>query len=141
MQDLGRTVGMRTIVFNCGAHLDHHFMTKFFCGLAQSGAWACFDEFNRVHVEVLSVVAQQLSALQNAAKTQAAELVFEGSTVKFVPTCAVFITMNPDYAARTELPGNLKALFRPVAMVVPDYVLIAEVLLFRCVHNHCDMTM
>lgn len=68
--------------------------------------------------------------IQSALKAQLPQFVFEGSTIPLVPTCGVFVTMNPGYAGRTELPDNLKALLRPISMMIPDYALVAEVMLF-----------
>lgn len=158
-------------------------MAKFLRGLAQAGAWACFDEFNRIDVEVgaglaqrgatqladaagaqpercttsctihasqrlhfapvvgnkggahftdrrsqrlhlvsplgrpppapppsqvLSVIAQQLGALQAAQRAAAATVALGGREVRLAPGCGVFATMNLGYVGRTELPDNLK---------------------------------
>ncbi|XP_014280457.2 dynein beta chain, ciliary [Halyomorpha halys] len=128
-KDLGRALGIMVYVFNCSEQMDYKSCGNIYKGLAQTGAWGCFDEFNRITVEVLSVVAVQVKSLQDAIREKKSTFNFMGEMISMTPTVGIFITMNPGYAGRTELPENLKALFRPCAMVVPDFELICEIML------------
>ncbi|NXX48555.1 DYH17 protein, partial [Tricholaema leucomelas] len=128
-KDLGRAVGMMVYVFNCSEQMDYKSCGNIYKGLAQTGAWGCFDEFNRILVEVLSVIAVQVKCVLDAIRAKKKTFNFLGETISLIPSVGLFITMNPGYAGRTELPENLKALFRPCAMVVPDFELICEIML------------
>ncbi|RZF49077.1 hypothetical protein LSTR_LSTR008363 [Laodelphax striatellus] len=128
-KDLGRALGIMVYVFNCSEQMDYKSCGNIYKGLAQTGAWGCFDEFNRISVEVLSVVAVQVKSVQDAIRDKKSLFNFMGEMIPMVPSVGIFITMNPGYAGRTELPENLKALFRPCAMVVPDFELICEIML------------
>ena len=72
-------------------------MTRIFSGVVQSGVWTCLDEFNRINVEVMSVIAQQLGDIRQA-KLQNSDMCFLNDRQMTInPACGVFITMNPGY--------------------------------------------
>ncbi|KDO31249.1 hypothetical protein SPRG_03866 [Saprolegnia parasitica CBS 223.65] len=148
-KDLARAMALCCYVFNCSDQMNYQTMADIFRGLCQTGTWGCFDEFNRINIEVLSVVATQVKCVQDAIVLNAVpanreekyrhiaagtppvvvgEFEFMGASdrITLIPTCGFFITMNPGYAGRTELPENLKVLFRSCAMIRPDLRPICE---------------
>jgi len=139
-KDLSKFLGIQCIVFNCSEQVDYKLIGNIFSGLCKhkQGAFACLDEFNRINVEVLSVIASQLLNIRieiqkpvpninSGLKRQVYILSWIDLIGKLV---GVFITMNPTYSGRAELPDNLKSLFRPITMMVPDFNIIAKVKLY-----------
>lgn len=127
---LGTQLGRFVLVFNCDETFDFMAMGRIFRGLCQVGAWGCFDEFNRLEERILSAVSQQILSIQTGLLARASEIEIIGKSVTLSPNVGIFVTMNPGYAGRSNLPDNLKQLFRSIAMIKPDWELIAQVMLF-----------
>ncbi|GCB22020.1 dynein heavy chain, cytoplasmic [Aspergillus awamori] len=131
---LGLQLGRFTLVFCCDDTFDFQAMGRIFLGICQVGAWGCFDEFNRLEERILSAVSQQIQNIQiglkNGESDEKAQIELVGRRLSVNPNTGIFITMNPGYAGRSNLPDNLKKLFRSVAMSKPDKELITEVMLF-----------
>ncbi|RCN33593.1 ATPase family protein, partial [Ancylostoma caninum] len=130
---LASLFGRQVLVFNCDEGIDVHSISRIFVGIVQCGAWGCFDEFNRLDQTVLSAVSMQIQTIQDVIKSKSGTCVLGGKTASVDPNAAIFITLNPagkGYGGRQKMPDNLKQLFRPVVMSVPDNDVIAETILY-----------
>ena len=87
----------------CLCLFDAHICSCFvvFLCIRCTGSWGCFDEFNRIDVEVLSVVSSQLQTIQTALNLEKTRFEFLGKEINIRASVGYFITMNPGYAGRT----------------------------------------
>ncbi|KMQ91499.1 cytoplasmic dynein 2 heavy chain 1-like protein [Lasius niger] len=129
---LASILGRLVLVFNCDEGMDTGSMKRILGGLAQAGAWGCFDEFNRLEEDTLSAVAMLVRPLQEALRNGSPEILLGDQKITLDPHCCIFITMNPagsEYGGRRKLPDSLARLFRPISMAHPDKSDIVRTLL------------
>lgn len=133
VKSLGAMMGRMVLVFNCNENIDTSAMSLILTGISRCGAWACFDEFNRLQEETLSAIAMLIQPLQVALKEKQEVVHLLDKQISLNRHACVFVTLNPadeDYGGRNQLPSNLQALFRPIVMQQPEPREIAKVMLF-----------
>lgn len=133
---LGHHLGCQVIVHNCDESNDAKSLVRLIWGLAHTGIWGCFDEFNRLSMSVLSEVSESLELIQSSLKCELTTVQErDGSLMSLDKDSAFFITLNPldkdnRYKGRRRLPANLRSLFQPIAMVkIPIDSLVDETLM------------
>ncbi|XP_030763708.1 cytoplasmic dynein 2 heavy chain 1 [Sitophilus oryzae] len=139
---LGSILGRQVLVFNCDEGIDSSSMERILTGLVKTGAWGCFDEFNRLEETTLSSVSMLIQSIQEALKNNLKTMKLGGFEATVNKHCGVFVTLNPageGYGGRNKLPDNLKQLFRPVIMTRPDHEQIARTLLYCDGYNNADI--
>ena len=123
-------LGKTCYMMNCSSNLEYSSALRFFKGLASTGFWVCFDEFNRMDPLMISMLSQVIISIQGAIKRRSPSVVIENSKLKIKSDCGIFITLNPKYSGRHDIPHNLRSLFRQISMVVPNLKHITEILLY-----------
>lgn len=136
---LGHSLGCQVIVHNCTESNDSGSLEKLIFGLAHTGLWGCFDEFNRLSSSVLSTVSASLELVQTNLRENklTVELLNGEQMMSIDQDSAFFVTLNPGdetkYRGRRKLPSNLRNLFLPISMIrVEIDSIVSENLLIIC---------
>lgn len=130
---LGINMGRMVLVFNCDETFDYLSMGRILLGISKVGCWGCFDEFNRLETNSLSALSSQICNIERGLKDFSETVEISGRMINVHPDTGIFITMNPGYVGRNELPENLRKQFREFSMHEPEKENIVDVILA----SHC----
>ncbi|XP_054010575.1 dynein axonemal heavy chain 7-like [Hylaeus anthracinus] len=130
VQSLAKAIAIQFRTFNCADILSYDFFCQVFKGFISCGAWLCFENFDSLKLELLSMITQNLICIFQAITTNLKIITFEGSTLNMNPTGHICTITNLGSFKYSNLPDNLKILFRTISMMAPDIGRIVEVELF-----------
>lgn len=126
---LGNNLGRMVLIFCCDETFDYQSMGRLMLGICKVGCWGCFDEFNRLDTKILSAISSFIEKIGSGLRNPEILIELNNNLLNVHPETGIFVTMNPTYAGRHELPENLKKMFRAFSMDTPDATFIARTLL------------
>lgn len=130
IKSLTRAIAKLSYIINCSNSISYDCMIRTFKGVISCGAWTCFENFNRLRLELLSAIAQNLMQMKQAISSNLKTVSFEGCNLNLNVTGNICVTVNPEQSGYVDLPDNLKVLFRSVSIMAPDIDKVAEIELF-----------
>ncbi|CAK9814005.1 Dynein axonemal heavy chain 7 [Anthophora quadrimaculata] len=116
--------------FNCACITSYNLLSQIFKGFLSCGAWLCFENFDRLEIDLLSRITQTLTNILQTIATNSKIITFEDSSLKINSLGYICIVTKLGLFKYSNLPDNLKSLFRTVSMVVPDLKRIVEIEFF-----------
>ncbi|KAL3312734.1 Dynein heavy chain 17, axonemal [Cichlidogyrus casuarinus] len=128
IHDLSKTVGRNFCLVNCYPEFSNHGYAEFLKGLVQTGAWACFRYLDRIPDVSISVLATHIRVIQQGIQSNSESIMLMGSKIPLSLKPAIFATICAVEHGRMPAPENFKMLFRPTALIKPDYEKVFGVL-------------
>ncbi|EFN82623.1 Dynein heavy chain 7, axonemal [Harpegnathos saltator] len=130
IKSLTSTLAKPFYLVSCSHDVSYEYVAQTLKGAVSCGAWICLENFDGLKLELLSAIAQNLSQMKQAVSSRLKTVNLDGCVLNLNASGNVCVNINSERSRHSNLPGNLKVLFRPVAMMVPDVGRIAEVVLF-----------
>lgn len=103
IKDLSKALAIQLKVFDCTPDLDYRSISRFLKGIATSGAWLCLEDFNRIELNTISVITQQVRAIQMASRKQLSTFTLDGVELKLSSQCNICIMSNPLDGTRSKM--------------------------------------
>ncbi|XP_068982290.1 dynein axonemal heavy chain 7-like isoform X4 [Bombus flavifrons] len=130
LKSLAKTIAIQFRSFNCTNTLSYNFLSQVFKGFISCGVWLCFKNFDTLKIDLLSRLAQTLTSIFQIIATNLKITMFEGSSLRVNRIGHICIITKLNLFQYSNLPDNLRILFRTVSMIVPDMNKIIEVEFF-----------
>lgn len=103
IKDLAIALAVQLKIFDCTPDLDYHTISRFLFGSATSGAWLCLEDFDRIALKTISVITQQIRAIQMSRMKGLTKCILQGVELELNAHCNICIVLNSMDSKRSAM--------------------------------------